>query len=384
MDKPLKIGFLTPFSAVYPFYGQHIMAGVFTALAQYGLAAKDVVFVPVYIGQGQYKMVEEAIQKLLFFEGVDLISGMVNIKSLLEIAPLFDTYNKPGLFIDFGELIHPSVGYAKNVGCISMNYWQSEYALGKWAVEEFGPDGQIIMPTYESGFNLHQAFLDGAGAAGSRALNSMVMPEHYVDKKHVDLQPFFEAIERDTPNFVHAIFSGSPGTAFLKEWRASKFYDAIPLLTIENMAYRDMLSDVQHLNLKFYAAANWQDTDQSALNQSFTRQFLAANHQPASVFSMLGFELGQVLSQMRQELIKGDAAAAIAKFRQSGVTGPRGMINIQGWSMPAYPMVDINRVVTSDQHINYTVVSQGTALGYDTTQVFEESVSGYLNPYWSV
>lgn len=384
MNRPLKIGFLTPFSAVYPFYGQHIMAGFFTSLAQYGITSSEVVFVPVYIGQGQHKMVQDAVQKLLFFERVDLISGMVNIKALSEISPLLDTYNKPGLFIDFGELIHPSNGYGKNVGCLSMNYWQSEYTLGKWAVEEFGPDGQIIMPIYEAGFNLHQAFLDGASASGSKALNSMVLPENYVNKDNVNLQPFFDAIDRDTPDFVHAIFSGTLGTEFLKQWRASKFYDTIPLLTVENMAYKDMLSDVQHLNLKFYAASNWQDTDQSALNQSFMQEFVRANHQPASVFSMLGFELGQAVVQMRNELIKGDASSAIAKFRQSGVTGPRGPITIQGWSEATYPLIDINKVVTSNQHINFTVISQGTALGYDTTQVFEESVSGYLNPYWSV
>lgn len=361
-----------------------MMAGFFTSLAQYGLTSTDVVFVPVYIGQGQHKMMQEAVQKLLFFEGVDLISGMVNIKSLTEIALLLDTYNKPGLFIDFGELIHPSNGYGKNVGCLSMDYWQSEYTLGKWAMEEFGPDGQIIMPIYESGFNLHQAFLDGAGAAGSKALNCMVLPENYVSNNSVNLQPFFDAVDRDTPDFVHAIFSGTLGTEFLKQWRASKFYDTIPLLTIENMAYKDMLSDVQHLNLKFYAASNWQDTDHSALNQSFTQQFVGANHQPASVFSMLGFELGQVVVQMRDELMKGDTGSAIAKFRQSGVTGPRGAITIHGWSELTYPLVDINRVVTTSQHINYTILSQGTALGYDATQVFEESVSGYLNPYWSV
>ncbi|WP_270090705.1 ABC transporter substrate-binding protein [Sphingobacterium sp. SYP-B4668] len=384
MSRPLKIGFLTPFSSVYPFYGQHMMAGFFTAFAQFGLTANDVVFVPIYIGQGQHKVMQEAVQKLLFFEGVDLITGMVNIKALTEISTLFDTYNKPGLFIDFGELIHPPIGYGKNVGCLSMNYWQSEYALGKWAVAEFGPDGQIIMPIYEAGFNLHQAFLDGAGAAGSTALNSMVLPENYVNKNGVNLQPFFDAIDRDTPNFVHAIFSGTLGTEFLKQWRESKFYDTIPLLTVENMAYKDMLNDIQHLRVKFYAASNWQDTDQSISNQSFVQQFVQANHQPASVFSMLGFELGQVVVQMRSELIKGDGSSAIAKFRQSGITGPRGPITIHGWNASTYPIVDINQIVTTNHHINYTVLSQGSALGYDTTQVFEESVSGYLNPYWSV
>ncbi len=373
-----------PFSAVYPYYSMHITAGMYAAVNQCGYTQNDFEIIPVYIGQGQHKMVQEAVQKLLFFEGVDVVTGMVNIKVLTEISPLLDNYNKLGLFIDFGEIVHPTISFGKNVGCLSMNYWQSEYALGKWAVNEFGPDGQIILPIYESGFDLHYAFLQGGGSSGSEALHQMVLTDEYVTKDQLNLVPFFEAIEKDEPNFVHAIFTGSLGTQFFYQWRNSKFYDHIPLVTVENMAYEDILQDVQHLNIDLYAASSWKSTNQTLQNIKFVKQFEQLHHQPVSVFSMLGYELGILLGNVYQDMIKGDCANAIVKIKNSKLEGPRGLIVIQGFTEKIYPLIDILKIRTDHLNINQTIIDQKSAIGFDTTTIFEDNISGYLNPYFSI
>ena len=384
MSKKLKIGFLMPFSAVYPYYGMHITAGLYTAVNLFGLQQKDIEIIPAYIGQGQHKLVQEAVQKLLFFEGVDIVTGMVNIKALTEISPLLENYNKLGLFIDFGEIVHPTSGFGRNVGCLSMNYWQSQYALGQWAVNEFGSDGQVVLPLYEAGFNLHSAFLQGAGSSGSEILHQMVLTEEYATKDQLNLTPFFEAIERDEPQFVHAIFNGNLGTQFYNQWRNSKFYDHIPLITVENMGYDDILQDVQQLNLDFYSASSWRSTNQSVQNVKFVKQFEQMHHQPASVFSMLGYELGLMFGLAHQDIMKGDCKTAIQKMNTSKLEGPRGRVDIQGFTEQIYPVIDIHKIKTDHQKINQTIVAQSTAIGFDTSSVFEETVSGYLNPYFSI
>ena len=45
---------------------------------------------------------------------------------------------------------------------------------------------------------------------------------------------------------------------------------------------------------------------------------------------------------------------------------------------------DIHKIKTDHQKINQTIVAQSTAIGFDTSSVFEETVSGYLNPYFSI
>lgn len=384
MNKKLKIGFLMPFSAVYPHYGLHLTAGIFTAFQYFGVQQKDVEIVPVFIGQGQYKLVEEAVQKLVFFDGVDVVIGMINIKSLEEINSTLKTYNKLGLFIDFGELVHPITNFGSNVGCLSMNYWQSEYVLGQWAAKEFGPDGQVVLPLFEAGYNLHYTFLQGAGKGGSQALHQMVLTEEYATKEHLNLTPFFEEIEKNEPNYVHAIFNGNLGTQFFNQWKQSKFYDHIPLIVVENMAYEDVLQDVQHLDLNFYSAASWKRENQFSVNQKFVQSFEQMNHQPVSVFSMLGYELGLTLGQVYKDLLKGDTSTAIQKIKQSNIEGPRGQISIEGFTENIYPTIDIYKVKTNHQTITQTIMEQETAIGFDRTSVYEETLSGFINPYFSI
>lgn len=373
-----------PFSAVYPHYGLHLTAGIFTALQYFGVEQQDVEIVPAFIAQGQHKLIKEAVQKLVFFDGVDVVTGMINIKSLSEVSSILESYNKLGLFIDFGELVHPAVNFGSHIGCLSMNYWQSEYTLGQWATKEFGTDGQVVLPLFEAGYNLHYTFLQGVGVSGSSALHQMVLPEQYATKEHLNLTPFFEAIEDEEPNYVHAIFNGSLGTQFFNQWKQSKFYNHIPLLVVENMAYEDILQDVQHLDLNFYSAASWKRENQFSANQKFVQAFEQMHHQPVSVFSMLGYELGLTLGQVYNDLIKGDTSTVIQKIKQSNIEGPRGQIAIEGFTEDVYPTIDIYKVKTNHQNITKTIMEQGTAIGFDTTSVFEETVSGFLNPYFSI
>lgn len=372
-----------PYSGIYPYYAQHVMAGIYCAAMKMKLSQQDFAFVPVYVGQGGTKAILEALQKLLFFEGVDVVTGMVNIKILDEVRPLLENHHKLGLFFDMGELAPSPAGYGPNIGLISMNFWQAQYALGQWAVQEFGKDGQIIMPIYEAGFNLNAAFVDGAGAAGAERLHSMVLPENLANKDGLNLDGFFAALEKDTPHFVHAIFTGKMGNDFLQQWRSSKFYDTVPLLMVENMAYEDMLDDVKHLGMKVYSTSSWNRKDETVHNRKFVKDFEDFGKQQANVFGMIGYEIGLSLSTMMPLLKKGDAAAALHNLKNQGVTGPRGILdlNANGRQRPA---IDITKIITSNQNINQTIIAQTSAVGFDTSSLYQQTVSGWQNPYLSV
>lgn len=373
-----------PYSGVYPFYVQHMMAGIFCATSKMSYAAKDFEFIPIYIGQGGSKATLEAVQKLVFFESIDFLIGMVSLKSLEDLKPILENHQKLGFFFDFGELVPPNEGFGSYIVSISMNLWQSQYALGNWAVKEFGADGQIISPLYESGFNLNTAFLSGAASAGATELNNFILPDAYANSELLNLEPFFEAIDKETPSFVHAIFTGKMGNAFLEQWRSSKFYDTVPLTSVENMAYKDILQDVKHLDLKFYSSSSWQQKSESYNNREFVKRFEEFGKQEANVFGMLGYETGLAIATMMPLLRKGDAIGAIQFLKNQKVIGPRGELNIQNQSSNLFPIIDINKINTTTTAVNQTVVSQSSAIGYDTSNVYQETVSGWLNPYLSV
>ena len=384
MTGPLKIGFLLPYSGMYPFYGQHTMTGLACALDQYKIAAGQFNFIPAYVGNGERSKCLDEAKRVIFFEGVDVLMGMVSVKVLDELKPILQSFNKLGLFLDFGEYIPTAETTGDNVCCLSMNLWQSQYALGKWAVKEFGTDGQLVMPLYESGFNLSSAFTEGAALAGSRGVNSFVLPTAYANNDNLNLEAFFAALEKQTPSFVHAIFSGKMASQFLWQWRKSKFYDTVPLVTVENMAYNEALFEVEDMGIKMYSARSWHRDTQTKVNQEFVKKFEDFGKQPANVFAMLGYEAGLALAAMFPTLVKGDATEAVSILNKKGVEGPRGIISSNSSENTAYYPIDIVKIQTGGARTFQTIMATETAFGFDTSEVIEKTQSGWLNPYIAV
>jgi branched-chain amino acid transport system substrate-binding protein len=105
MTGPLKIGFLTPYSGVYPFYGQHLMAGILLGASHDPLRQNEIQFIPAYTKMGDAKSVQEAVNKLIFFDQVDMISGLISYRSIPDLVPLLEQFNKLAFFFDMGEYI---------------------------------------------------------------------------------------------------------------------------------------------------------------------------------------------------------------------------------------------------------------------------------------
>jgi len=384
LSRQLKIGFLLPYSGMYPFYGQHTMAGLTCALAKYKLAANRFNFIPVYVGNGERDKCLDEIKRLVFFEGIDVLMGMVSIKLLKDLKPILQNFNKLGLFIDFGEYIPSEETTGENICSISMNLWQSQYVLGKWAVKEFGTDGQLLMPIYEAGFNLNASFIEGMAMAGSKGVNSFVLPTAFANNDNLNLEAFFASLDKQTPHFVHAIFSGKIANQFLWQWRKSKFYNNIPLVVVENMAYNEALFEVEDMGIQMYSARSWHKDMQNKHNKEFVKNFEAFGKQPANVFAMLGYETGLALAAMYPLLLKGDAAAALASLNQQGVEGPRGVINTNSSAGTTLYPIDVVKVKTSNTIKTQTIVASDTAFGLDTSDIIENTQSGWLNPYIAV
>jgi len=384
MNNASKIGFLMPYSGIYPYYAQHFMTGFSCAASELSIRASEFSFVPAYVGTGGRKAVVEAVQKLVFFDGVDVVMGMLSLKSIEDIKPILENHHKFGLFFDMGELVPPPNGFGPYINTISLAIWQTEYVLGSWAVKTFGPAGQIVSPVYESGFNLGTSFFNGAVAAGSAKLGSFVLPETYANSETLNLKPFFEAIDNDTPDFVHSIFTGDLGNEFLKQWRNSKFYDTIPLVTVENMAYPDKLAEIDHLEIKFYAAFSWTRKSEEQKNKAFVQKFENFAKQDANIFAMMGYESGMAISTMLPLLKKRLLVEAVSQLESRGVSGPRGHIKLQHPISGPFPLIDIYKINTGQNARNHTIIAQDTALSYDISTVFEETISGWQNPYLSV
>jgi len=384
MTGAIKIGMLTPYSGVYPYYGHHLTAGMLLGLYTAGAKRNEIQFIPAYTKMGDPASTLDAVNRLIFFDQVDIVSGLVSYKSVLDIIPIIERHNKIGFFFDLGEYI-PWFNYlSPRVFYSSQQIWQTQYALGYWAAKEYGDGGQIIMPIYEAGYHINSCFHHGAIDAGGGQLKVHVIPHDKRAPKKMGLDTVFEQLKKDPPPYVHAIFAGTLGNEFLLEWKNSGLHNRIPLIVVENMAYDDILSDVGHLGLNLITAGTWSRTDENPRNKEFVKRFETAGGQQANIFALLGYEAGLALKEVKSLLQKRDNDKAASLLQKDAITGPRGERNFYPASGYALPVTDIISIKTSTNNIYKTTLSQGKGLKFDAEQfkaIHEGSVSGWLNPY---
>jgi branched-chain amino acid transport system substrate-binding protein len=387
MTGPIKIGVLTPYSGVYPYYGHHLVAGMLQGLYPGAQKRNEFQFIPAYTQMGDPKSALEAVNRLVFFEQVDIVSGLISYKSVPDIIPVIERHNRIGFFFDMGEYI-PWFDYlSPRIFYSSQQIWQTQYALGHWAGKEYGDGGMMVMSIYEAGYHINSSFHHGVKDACGGAVNVHVIPHDKLSPKKMDLDDFFEKIKKDPPPYVHAIFAGALGNEFLEAWRASGLHKTIPLIVVENMAYDDYLNDVAVLDLELYSASTWSRTEENPRNAEFVKKFERSGGQTANIFGLLGYEVGLALREVKPLLQKRDMAKVAELLQKESVTGARGERNFYpAWGF-SLPVIDILSVKTSAGNIYKTVISQGKGLRFDAEEfkeIHEGSVSGWLNPYMCI
>jgi branched-chain amino acid transport system substrate-binding protein len=384
MQSALSIGFLTPYSGVYPAYSAHLVTGWLLGMGLDPVRQRTVQFTSEYTHMGGADASVAAARKLLFFNNVDILSGLISYKIAPDIIPLVENTKRPAFFFDMGEYIPHFPYLSPDVFYASHQLWQSEYALGKWAHSHFGDGGHMIMPVYEAGYHLHSAFKEGVTAAGSTQISFTVLPYNESDPKRMELDGLFTTLAKDPPPYVHAIFAGSMGTRFLEKWIQSGFHKKIPLLINETMAYDDVLEDIKHVDLEIYTSMMWMREDQNKANQQFVKKFESMAQQPANIYALMGYEAGLMWRELLPYAKKKDWDTVKQLLRTGVIDGPRGQKNFYPASGFALPSANILKISTTGNKINKLILDQGAGMRYDAKEfeaIHNESLTGWQNPF---
>lgn len=384
MVPAITIGFLSPYSGIYPYYAQHLFAGWLLGMGLDPARQTTVQFVPEYTEMGGMKTTEAAARKLLFFNRVDVLSGLISYKAVPGLIPLIEKERRPAFFFDMGEYVPHFPYLSPDIFYASHQLWQSQYALGRWAESTFGGGGHMIMPVYEAGYHFNNTFRQGAISAGGRELRLTVLPFDENDPYKMELGDFFATLAKERPPYVHAIFCGSMGRLFFQQWIASGFHKKIPLLVHETMAYDDILDDVRHIDLEIYTSRLWMREDENRINQVFVKQFEQQAQQPANIYALMGYEAGLIWKELLPHAKKKDWDTVKQQLRTGVIDGPCGGKNFYPASGFALPAPNIIKITTRNHHIHKIILDQGKGMRFDAKELEEihnGSVSGWQNPF---
>lgn len=381
--QPFTVGFLCPYSSIYPNFFPHLATGFYIGLGQVPGRSSDIVLLPEFAGSGGRNSFIEASRKLLQFTRVDMLSGMVSYRSAREISSLLTLNRKLAYFFDLGELFPLEKYRSPQIFGNSYQLYQSEYALGYWAQSEYKNPGLVLIPVYNAGFHLHRAFEFGVKHAGGSAILQSVIPYKPHSPHHLDIAYAFDIIRKEAPAFVHALFVGPQGNEFLLQWTQHSFTRNIPLLVAENMLYPDMLTDVWNLNLKLYGATLYEADGEQKQNRLFVKNFKSKTGQFPNMYALLGYEAGLLFKEMLHPIKKRQWDVIVDKMKSIVVEGPRGIQSFcRNQTQPA--TVHIVQTQTCSQGQKNIIISEGRSLGHhpDIEKINDDPLdSGWMNPY---
>lgn len=384
----VKIGFLSLYSTIYPNLNHQLVEGFVLPFAQGPKGQKTFEFIPEYVEQGGAKAVEEAVKKLVQFHRVDVLSGLVSYQVMPQVLPILERTKKLGFFFDMGEYLPSSRILSSFVFYNSFQLWQAEFALGYWAFKEFGDKGMVVMPLYESGYQMHAAFRQGAVSAGSAAIDYCLLP--YVEGQsqvthHAD--HLLETLRQSPPSYLHVLFSGTEATEFLAKFYASGLQEKIPLLVSPLMIQNEWLEPILHTGGSLYTASTWNPESPAKPNQDFVQQFRSCTGKLPGVFELLGYEMGCVFREILPELKRRDWSAVQKLLQAEVFTGPRGPVNFWPDSGFVLPELAIEKISFDQTGTHRVAVSGGKGTLYNSPafeEIHEETKTGWQNPYLCV
>lgn len=386
--QPIKIGFLSLYSGVYPNLNHQLVEGFVLPFANDFKGEKWFEFIPEYVHQGSAKAVDEAVRKLIHFHNVDIISGLISYKVVPQIIPLIEGRKKTGFFFDLGEYLPSPAILSERIYYNSFQLWQAEYALGYWAHKEFGDKGMVVMPLYESGYQMHAAFRQGTISAGSATIDYHMLP--YVEGQtqvsyHVD--HLLQALEQVSPSYLHVLFSGTEATEFLAKFYTSGLQKKIPLLVSPMMAMEEWLDPVMHLGGSFFTSSTWNSDSTQKANVTFIETFRSCAGKTPGIFELLGYEMGLLFREILPEFKKRDWPAVQQALQESHLSGPRGPINFWPQAGFVLPAVAIEKISFNHKGKTAIAVGGGQGILYNSpafTHIHEECQTGWQNPYLCV
>ena len=315
--EPIKLGVLLPRSQIYPAMGTNLLAGLRLALA--GVGTPPATLVVEEIGFGQ-SMAEERAKRLLQWEQVDLLIGLLGVNVAAALQPLVEARGCPCIAVNCGENIPRADELYPLLFQHTLGLWQANYALGQWAATAIGPTALISQSFYDSGYDLPFAFRLGFEHAGGQiafGLLSHVPP---------DRGSFKAATLR--PDLIFASYCGPAASQFVRAYAEAGLAGRIPLLGSGMLTDAPLLAEQGAAALGIRTARAWPETPTTSVGHDFAAAYLAQHQQLPDGFAILGFELGLLVAQALAAVDPAQTAPDQLRkaLAEAAADGPRGRL----------------------------------------------------------
>jgi branched-chain amino acid transport system substrate-binding protein len=381
----IKVGVFIPYSGVFKKLKSDFFNGLETAIPDN--LKKDIVFQPEFIQTGSLKQVEDAFRKLVLFESVDLLTGIISTSVLVNLLQSINTEKTPSIINNLGGYMPIEGLSSPYLFYNSMHLWKSEWTLGKWMQNKFGGIPAIGSHVYDSGYNLHECFRIGTVAGGADECSLHILKLEGL-QGFADTKPLVEILKDENPSHAHIILSGKEGDEFI-----NNFYTDIPACKIPLSVSPFMVNDGDGFNIdkshQIMNAATWDYNIDSLENIKFKNEYWDGFDDKPNVFSLLGYETGLTIVAAIDKLngSKVNKEKLTEALGTIDINGPRGeiLINSIGLNTPQ-PIYVRSASVDNDHKIRNEIIDVVNGIEWDNETLTSVRQAGHSwqNPYLCV
>ena len=361
----MKIGFLFPYSGIFPDLKEDFRQGFDLALSLEAPQARPTCL-GEFIQNGDQKSVEGALKKLLHYERVDLVLGVVGNVVTQECLPLIESAQAPVVICNLGGNLPGPALSSPYLFYNGLHLWKSEWAIGKWAQARYGGAPAVSLSLYEAGYQLHECFKNGIAASGAETMHLNVLrPAQGAG----DTLPLVKHLEEQRPAYTHVLLSGDEAAQFLGYLDASPVKEGLALTT------HPFLGGAHDASY----ASTWLPSLDNPENRSFTEHYTRAHDTAPNVYAMLGYECGlavaAALNGIDGKPVRAKLAEALSAVHP---VGPRGAIALSTRPLRAdQPVYLCRRDVILEE-------LPGVPLDAPCFEGIRNVATGWLNPYLCV
>lgn len=320
----IKIGVFVPYSGIYRNLKSDFLNGINSAIPD--ILKKDILFQPEFIQTGSTKQVEDAFRKLVLFESVDLLTGIVSTSILVNLIQSINTEKIPSIINNLGGYLPGETLSSPYLFYNSMHLWKSEWAIGKWMQKKFGGTPAIGTHIYDSGYSMHECFRIGTVASGADECRLHVLKLEGL-QGFADTVPLVEVLKHEQPSHAHILLSGKEGAEFINNFCSDPIADAIPISVSPFMVNNDDIFNVNKFP-EVLSAISWNYNHENLENIKFKTTYEQGFYTKPNVFSLLGYETGLAITATLDNLNndRPDKNKLAEILRQTEINGPRGKI----------------------------------------------------------
>jgi len=313
----LKAGLLIPSSEIYPDMGKNFLAGM---EAYRKISRSDVLsrieFIVKDTGVGQARVLKAA-QNLIESENVRLITGIIDPSLNPDLVDLCAEKQVLLMANNAGANLYTDHAGNPWVFQNSMQYCQSNHAMGLWAARNLGRRAVVAASFFESGYDAMYAFGRGFEEGGGKILKTVISKKpDPADDSRLPVQ----TIRDLKPDVVFAAYSGTDAVEFVRLFSGAGLSATTTLVTSGFMTDDHVLNQLGPESTGIISCHSWVPGLVNDANASMTDQFRTGYGRTPDAFAVMGFETAILIGVM------SGPGRFPASINSQPITGPRGHI----------------------------------------------------------